>query len=102
MIDPRAAELIERFHLLPHPEGGFYRETFRSSDRVQPLDAARGPRAAATTILFLLVAGTHSRWHRVASDEVWHFYEGAPLELLVAAPDVTSIERVLLGPALAT
>lgn len=98
----RAAELIDRLHLLPHPEGGFYREMFRSLDRVQPLDGVRGSRAAATTILFLLVAGAHSRWHRVASDEVWHFYEGAPLELFVATPDLTSVERVVLGPALAT
>ncbi len=100
-MDPRAAELIERFRLAPHPEGGYYREVYRSRDRVEPVDT-RESRAALTTILFLLTEGTHSRWHRVASDEVWHFYEGAPLELFVAAPDVAAVERVLLGSALET
>lgn len=98
----RAAELIDRLQLTPHPEGGFYREVYRSPDQVRPLGDARDTRAALTTILFLLVAGTHSRWHRVASDEVWHFYEGASLEVFVAAPEVDSVERVVLGPALAT
>jgi predicted cupin superfamily sugar epimerase len=98
----RAAELIDRLQLAPHPEGGFYREVYRSPDRVQPLDDLRDARSALTTILFLLTDGMHSRWHRVASDEVWHFYEGAPLELFVAAPDVASVERVVLGPALVT
>ena len=98
----RAAELIDRFGLAPHPEGGFYREIFRSRDRVQPVDDVRDSRAALTTILFLLPEGMHSRWHKVASDEVWHFYEGAPLELFVAAPDLMSVERVVLGAAVDT
>ena len=77
----RAAELIERLGLQPHPEGGFYREIFRSSSVVAPADG-RGERAALTTIYFLLVEDTFSRWHQVDSDEVWHLYEGGPLELL--------------------
>jgi uncharacterized protein len=76
----RALELIEELGLLPHPEGGHYLEIFRSSAEVQPGDS-RPPRAALTTILFLLRAGDHSRWHRVLSDEAWHFQEGDPLEL---------------------
>ncbi len=80
-MHPRAAELIAMLGLQPHPEGGFYREIFRSAATVRPADG-RPSRAALTTIYFLLVAGTHSRWHRVASDEVWHLYEGGPLELL--------------------
>lgn len=79
-MHPRAAALIHELDLRPHPEGGYFREIFRSTARVQPLDD-RPPRAALTTIHFLLVAGQHSRWHRVRSDEVWHFYEGEPLEL---------------------
>ncbi|MET0154193.1 MAG: cupin domain-containing protein [Candidatus Binatia bacterium] len=92
----RAAELVRTLGLAPHPEGGFFREVFRSTERVQPLDS-RASRSALTTIFFLLVEGQASRWHAVASDEVWHLYEGGPLELLVAPPDVTRIDRTLLG-----
>ena len=95
----RAARLIEELGLVPHPEGGWYRELHRSAATVTPADG-RPPRAALTTIYFLLPAGEHSRWHRVASDEVWHFYEGHPIELLVAPPDLAHVERVRLGPAL--
>lgn len=80
-MHPRVAELIAALDLRPHPEGGFYREVFRSGALVTPADG-RGPRAALTTIYFLLPEGAHSRWHQVASDEVWHLYEGGPLELL--------------------
>jgi len=64
-----------------HPEGGFYRELFRSEAVVTPADQ-RGDRSALTTIYFLLTGDTHSRWHRVRSDEVWHLYEGGPLEVM--------------------
>jgi predicted cupin superfamily sugar epimerase len=77
----RAAQLIETLELRPHPEGGYYREVFRSASVVQP-DDGRGVRSALTTIYFLLTDETRSRWHRVSSDEVWHLYEGGPLELL--------------------
>lgn len=97
----RAARLIEELGLAPHPEGGWYRELHRSAATVTPADG-RPPRAALTTIYFLLPAGEHSRWHRVASDEVWHFYEGHPIELLVAPPDLAHVERVRLGSALAS
>ena len=90
-MHPRARQLIEDLQLQPHPEGGFYREIFRSEGRVWPADV-RPARSALTTIYFLLPAGTHSRWHRVASDEVWHLYEGEPLELLVTNPDLTLAE----------
>jgi predicted cupin superfamily sugar epimerase len=81
MMYTRAAELIAQLKLQPHLEGGFYREIFRSASMVAPADG-RGVRAALTTIYFLLPEGAVSRWHRVASDEVWHLYEGGPLELL--------------------
>jgi uncharacterized protein len=100
-VHPRAAELIEQLGMQPHPEGGFYRELYRSSSRVQP-DDARPPRPALTTIYFLLPEGAHSRWHRVASDEVWHLYEGGPLELFQATPDGRALERIVLEPASAT
>lgn len=100
-MHPDAAALIERLRLSPHPEGGYYRQIFRSAASVQPADA-RPPRAALTTIYFLLPEGEHSRWHRVASDEVWHLYEGGPLELFQAAADLSTITPIVLGPARST
>ena len=79
--------MIASLALTPHPEGGWYRQVYRSEERVtRHADGAE--RSALTTIYFLLVAGTFSAWHRVASDEAWHFYEGDALELLTRdAPD---------------
>lgn len=96
-MDEKAAALIQRLKLEPHPEGGHYREIWRSANMVQP-DDGRDERRAVTTIYFLLAAGEHSRWHRVRSDEVWHFYDGDPLELLTAPRDLLSVETVVLGP----
>ena len=94
----RAAELIETLRLQPHPEGGFFREIFRSAHSVTPVDG-RGARAAITTIYFLLTRDTFSRWHRVRSDEVWHLYEGGPLELLEMDPRLGSLQRHRLTQA---
>jgi predicted cupin superfamily sugar epimerase len=79
MVDlPSAADIIARLELKPHPEGGYYRETFRDS-RVD----ADG-RAASTAILFLLARGERSHWHRIDAVEVWHYYAGAALVLQIA------------------
>ncbi|HYC88168.1 MAG TPA: cupin domain-containing protein [Thermoanaerobaculia bacterium] len=80
-MHPRAQQLIEQLQLTPHPEGGWYRQVYKSNERVTR-HADGADRSALTTIYFLLVEGTHSAWHRVSSDEVWHFYEGDALELL--------------------
>ncbi|MBK9273739.1 MAG: cupin domain-containing protein [Flavobacteriales bacterium] len=96
-MHPRAEALIRELGLLPHPEGGHYRELHRSPLQVHPPDG-RGDRAALTTIYFLLPAAEISRWHRVSSDEVWHHLEGAPLELLVSDPDLHHVQCHLLGP----
>lgn len=93
----RARELVTALGLAQHPEGGWYRELHRSALAVAPQDA-RPLRAALTTIYFLLERGQHSRWHRVGSDEVWHHYEGGPLELLLATPACERVERHTLGP----
>lgn len=95
-MNARASELIRTLELKPHPEGGFYRETFRSSARVTA--DHRPTRSALTTIYFLLVVDSFSAWHRVLSDEVWHWYEGQPLELLLASPDFSTVQRRQLGP----
>jgi predicted cupin superfamily sugar epimerase len=91
----RAKELINQLHLRPHPEGGYFREIFRSRRNVQPLDE-RPVRAALTTIYFLLGKGQHGRWHRVGSDETWHFCEGDPLEVYWI-DDQDAIHREVLG-----
>lgn len=96
-MDPRAAHLIASLGLAPHPEGGYYRELYRATGTVRPADG-RPVRPALTTIYFLLPAGQVSCWHRVLSDEVWHHYEGAPLDLLVTAGDGAPVLRVTVGP----
>ncbi len=88
---PTVETLCALLGLVPHPvEGGFFRETYRSADLV-PSDALparyRGPRAAATAIYYLLTAGTVSAMHRLATDEVFHFYLGDPVEMLHLRPD---------------
>jgi predicted cupin superfamily sugar epimerase len=71
--------VVRRLGLTPHPEGGYYAETFRSPLRLTLPDGR--VRSASTAIHYLLPAGAWSTWHRVRADEVWHHYEGAPLRL---------------------
>ncbi|AOB25830.1 cupin domain-containing protein [Bordetella bronchiseptica] len=96
MTDP-AATLIRRLGLLPHPEGGHYRETYRAADAVTRADGAL--RAASTAILYLLCDGAWSTWHRIRADELWHFHAGAPLHVHVLAPD-GGYRRLRLGNTL--
>lgn len=96
-MHPRAAALIAELRLEPHPEGGHYRQVYKSASRVV-LAESDATRTALTTIFFLLPGGEISRWHRVSSDEVWHFYEGAPLELLTADAAFATTGRHILGP----
>jgi hypothetical protein len=79
-------ELIRRFDLQPHPEGGFFRETYRSSDAIRR-EGSADTRSASTAIYYLLCDGAHSAWHRIQSDEVWHFYAGDPLNVYVLEDD---------------
>ncbi|MES1262974.1 MAG: cupin domain-containing protein [Peristeroidobacter soli] len=89
-----AAELVARLRLEPHPEGGWYREVHRS---VELINTARGPRSAITSIYFLLETRQKSRWHVVASDELWHHVGGAPLELVMYSPDTKVVQHAVLG-----
>jgi len=73
----------------PHPEGGWYAETWRGSEQ---------PRAAGTAIYFLIEAHQSSHWHRVDAVEIWHWYAGAALELHVS--DGSQSQVILLGPDL--
>jgi predicted cupin superfamily sugar epimerase len=74
-----AADVVRRLALRPHPEGGYYGETFRSPLRLTLPDGR--VRSASTAIHYLLPAGAWSTWHRVRSDEVWHHYDGGALRL---------------------
>lgn len=77
-----ADAIIARLALQPHPEGGWFRETFRDAPPAGSESRARG---ALTQIYYLLRRGERSRWHRVDAIEVWHFYAGDPLLLRIAA-----------------
>lgn len=81
--------VIDRLGLAPHPEGGYYRETYRSALEVQSGPPFDGPRAWCTGIYFLLTGAAFSALHRIRSDEMWHFYDGDPLQVHMIAPDGT-------------
>lgn len=89
--------LIASLNLQPHPEGGWYREVFRSSEGVVPADG-RGARCALTSIYFLLEPGQLSRWHRVLADEAWVHLEGAPLQLWTWDAGTDRLQHRVLGP----
>lgn len=86
-----ASELIEKLALEPHPEGGWFRETWRA-------DAAEGERAGATAIHFLLEIGQASHWHKVDATEIWLWHAGNPLQLSLADPTGEHEAAVVLGP----
>ena len=95
-MNDRARFLIDSLELQAHPEGGYYREIFRSEHTVQTMDA-RTPRNALTAIYFLLEAGQHSRWHEVLSDEIWSHLEGDALELSCFDAKNTQTSTITLG-----
>jgi predicted cupin superfamily sugar epimerase len=82
-------ELVTRLGLSPHPEGGFFRETYRAPLVVE---GPRGPRPACTAMVYLLPAGAHAAFHRVHADELWHFYAGAPLRLYRLGLDEVTLD----------
>jgi predicted cupin superfamily sugar epimerase len=84
----RVRELVDKLGLQPHPERGHYVETYRAA---LPVSTTAGPRAASTAIYFLLAADQRATYlHRLKSDELFHLYEGGPLEVLLLAPDGSS------------
>jgi predicted cupin superfamily sugar epimerase len=89
---------IDRLGLQPHPEGGYYRETYRSSQRLLGccLFQHEGSRVAATAIYFLLPGEQFSALHRLRSDEIWHFYAGSPLTIHVIDPQ-GNLSQLKLG-----
>lgn len=87
-----AQEIVALLGLERHPEGGWFRETWRA-------EAAEGERAAGTAIYFLLEEGQNSHWHRVDADEIWHWHAGAPLALSLSE-DGSGVSERRLGPSL--
>jgi predicted cupin superfamily sugar epimerase len=88
-MDAEAAALIEALGLAPHPEGGWYRETWRSA-------AEPGARASGTAIYFLLEKGQRSHWHRVDADELWLWHAGSPLDVRVEQEN-GAVQKFALG-----
>lgn len=98
-----AADYIQALDLQPHPEGGWYRESYRAPELIPPEGLPErfvGARSFATAIYFLLTAETFSALHRLKSDELWHFYAGSPLTVHCIEPDGTH-RRLLLGDDIA-
>ncbi|MEL6217307.1 MAG: cupin domain-containing protein [Pseudomonadota bacterium] len=87
-----AKRIIDMLGLARHPEGGWYRETWRD-------ESTDGARPAGTAIYYLLEAGDFSHWHRVDAAEIWHWYGGGPLSLTLS-PDGHDAEAHVLGPEL--
>tara|TARA_R110002051_G_scaffold79451_3_gene143260 strand:+ start:5707 stop:6126 length:420 start_codon:yes stop_codon:yes gene_type:complete len=87
-----ADEIIAQLNLAPHPEGGYYRQTWVAENQGRP---------TGTCIYFLLKDGESSHWHHVDAVEIWHYYAGAPLILSLSATDVGPATDHILGPALA-
>lgn len=97
MISPK--ELIDRYGLLRHPEGGYYIQTYKSNEKIEKEclpDRFSGDRFIATAIYFLLKAGDFSAFHRIKSDECWHFYAGQTLLIYIIHSN-DELEKVKLG-----
>ena len=95
-----AQTCIEHLALLPHPEGGYYRETYRSAQTLtvaHPDTGTQAQRNVSTGIYFLLEAGNFSAFHQIQSDEMWHFYAGQALEVL-ALDAAGTLTCTRLGP----
>lgn len=100
MTGSTAEDLIKRFDLTRHPEGGWYRETYRSAELIAGSALPGrfdGPRSFCTSIYFLLEHGDISAFHCIKSDEIWHFYAGATLTLHVLTTQGEHLE-LKLGP----
>ena len=81
-----AREFVQHYSLQPHPEGGWYKQTYKSAELIPHASLPprfKGDRAFSTAIYFLLAAGDFSAFHRIQSDECWHFYAGDPLEVYI-------------------
>jgi predicted cupin superfamily sugar epimerase len=94
-----AQSYIRALQMQPHPEGGFFRESYRSEQTLELLAPSGDTvqRSVCTAIYFLLETGNFSAFHRIQSDEIWHFYAGQALEVLELLPS-GALRRTRLGP----
>ena len=86
---------IKKLNLIPHPEGGYYKETYRSSVS-EEFNGFEGKRNACTSIYFMLTKGNFSAFHKIKSDEMWHFYDGDSISIFVLTVE-GEIEEIKLG-----
>ena len=98
-----AKELIEFYQLQPHPEGGFYKRTYCAEGKIftsshQNRFRGGGERFYSTGIYYLLVENACSRLHRIASDEMWHYYLGGPITIVEIFPSGGGVKQTVLGP----
>jgi predicted cupin superfamily sugar epimerase len=93
-------DIVLKNDMQPHPEGGFFKETYRSDTRVHVTqdDGSIIERSAATAIMFLITGSNVSRLHRIKSDEIWHFYGGAPLVVVEMDSSTLQITHTRIGP----
>jgi predicted cupin superfamily sugar epimerase len=90
-MENRVQELVEKLHLKPHPEGGYYSETYRSN-----LGTAGGDQSLATSIYFLMTSDNVSKFHSIVGDEIWFYHEGSPLTVHILSDK--GYEKILVGP----
>jgi uncharacterized protein len=95
----RTEEIIKKLKLLPHPEGGYFRETYRSTGEISINSQSKnnkGKRNYSTCIYFLLTSKDFSAFHKVKQDEIWHFYDGSPLYLHIISPK-GKYSKIIIG-----
>lgn len=81
--------ILDHFELEPHPEGGYFKETYRSSEFIKEAHLSskfKGNRNFSTSIYFLLTSDSFSAFHKINQDEIWHFYKGSSLSLHIISP----------------
>ena len=94
----RISAIIEKLELEPHPEGGYFRETYRSAGEIEPENLGpnfEGKRNYSTCIYFLLTSRDFSAFHRIQQDEIWHFYDGSPIQLHVISPSGEYVKHLI-------
>lgn len=87
--------IVNHLQLQPHPEGGFYKETYRCESQTQQIHS-NANRSACTAIYFMLTEGNFSAFHRIKSDEIWHFYSGSPIHLHTLSPE-GHYQEIIIG-----
>jgi predicted cupin superfamily sugar epimerase len=95
----KAQDWIKKLKLIAHPEGGYYKETYRSDENIRASvlpERFNGDRSISTSIYFLLESNQVSKFHRIKSDEIWHFYEGSPLSIYMI-DQWGDLEKIILG-----